>query len=85
MTIQEVDEDKKQKAYSMIQVLKILDNIANVFINQKEPYMYIIEASDQTEDKYIEAMNKIEELNFLHYEAERASMIITNNLFEIID
>lgn len=85
MTIQDVAEDRKQKAYSMIRVLKIHEKIVNEFLNQKKPYEYILEVYDEAEEKYTHALNIIEELNFLIQETERASNIIKNNLFELID
>ena len=84
MTIQDVAEDRKQKAYSMIRVLKIHDKIINEFLNQKIPYEYILDVYDESEEKYTVAMNTIEELNFMIQETERASNIIKNNLFELI-
>ena len=85
MTIQDVAEDRKQKAYSMIRVLKIHEKIINEFLNQKIPYEYILDVYDESEEKYTVAMNTIEELNFMIQETERASNIIKNNLFELID
>ena len=85
MTIQDVAEDRKQKAYSMIRVLKIHEKIINEFINQKIPYEYILDVYDEAEEKYTHALNMIEELNYLIQETERASNIIKNNLFELID
>ena len=85
MTIQDVAEDRKQKAYLMIRVLKIHDKIVNEFLNQKKPYEYILDVYDESEEKYTVAMNTIEELNFMIQETERASNIIKNNLFELID
>jgi SPX domain protein involved in polyphosphate accumulation len=85
MTIQEVAEDRKQKAYSMIRVLKIHDKIVNEFLNQKIPFNDILMAYDEAEEKYTEAMDRLEELNYLIQETERASLIIKNNLFELID
>ena len=85
MTIQDVAEDRKQKAYLMIRVLKIHEKIINEFINQKKPYEYILDVYDEAEEKYTHALNMIEELNYLIQETERASNIIKNNLFELID
>lgn len=85
MTIQDVAEDRKQKAYSMIRVLKIHEKIINEFLNQKKPYEYILDVYDEAEEKYTHALNMIEELNYLIQETERASNIIKNNLFELID
>lgn len=85
MTIQDVAEDRKQKAYSMIRVLKIHEKIVNEFLMQKRPHEDIIDVYDESEEKYTVAMNTIEELNFMIQETERASNIIKNNLFELID
>lgn len=85
MTIQDVADDRKQKAYSMIRVLKIHDKIINEFINQKKPHEYILDVYDEAEEQYTHALNMLEELNFLIQETERASNIIKNNLFELID
>lgn len=75
----------KQKAYLMIRVLKIHEKIINEFLNQKKPYEYILDVYDESKEKYTVAMNTIEELNFMIQETERASNIIKNNLFELID
>ena len=84
MTIQDVAEDRKQKAYSMIRVLKIHEKIINEFLNQKIPYEYILDVYDEAEEKYTHALNMIEELNFMIQETEKASNIIKSNLFELI-
>jgi len=85
MTIQDVAEDRKQKAYSMIRVLKIHEKIVNEFLMQKRPHEDIIDVYDEDCEKYTEAMDRIEELNFLIQETERASNLIKCNLFELID
>jgi hypothetical protein len=85
MTIQEVVEDRKQKAYSMIRVLKIHDLIIGEFLMQKIPHEHIIDVYDEECEKYTEAMDRLEELNYLIQETKRASLIIKNNLFELID
>jgi len=85
MTIQDVAEDRKQKAYSMIRVLKIHEKIVNEFLNQKKPYEYILDNYYEAEEKYSHALNMLKELNFLIQETERASNIIKCNLFDLID
>ncbi len=85
MTIQDVAEDRKQKAYSMIRVLKIHEKIVNEFLMQKRPHEDIIDVYDEDCEKYTEAMDRIEELNFLIQETERASNLIKCNLFVLID
>ena len=84
MTIQEVAEDRKQKAYSMIRVLKIHDLLIGEFLMQKKPHEDIIDTYDEECEKYTEAMDRLEELNYLIQETKKASLIIKNTLFELI-
>ena len=78
-------KETQTKVNEGLKVLKIHDKIINNFLNQKKPHEYILEVYDESEEKYTHALNMLEELNYLIQVTKRASNIIKNILFELID
>jgi hypothetical protein len=68
-----------------LQVLKILDNIGTEFLGQKEPFMFTVESEEETDENKSLAMDRIEELEHLYQETERAARFVKNKLFELVD
>jgi hypothetical protein len=73
------------KIFASVQVLKILDNIGTEFLNQKEPLMFMVESEHESEENKTFAMDRIEQLEVLYRETERASRLVKNNLFDLVD
>jgi hypothetical protein len=73
------------KIFASVQVLKILDNIGTEFLNQKEPLMFMVESEYESEENKTFAMDRIEQLEVLYRETERASRLVKNNLFDLVD
>jgi hypothetical protein len=72
------------KIFASVQVLKILDNIGTEFLNQKEPLMFMVESEHESEENKTFAMDRIEQLEVLYRETERAIRLVKNNLFDLV-
>jgi hypothetical protein len=78
-------KETQTKVNKRLKVLKIHVLLISEFLMQKKPHEYIIDTYDEECKKYTEAIDRIEELNFLIQETKIVNNIIKNIAFELID